>query len=278
MRATRALQAFGPEILHCHNFHGNILGRLLKLAFPRACVVSTIHNVYEGGWLRMAAYRMTDPLSRCTVAVCEAARTRMVDAGASPASKCSVIANGIDCVEFAPDRERRDAIRRQFGSQDKFVWIAVGRLVPAKGHENLLRAFELVRRENQLVELWIVGEGNRVYTECMQELAAELGLNDSIHWLGFRRDIATLLDAADAFVQASAWEGMPLAPGEAMAMEKPVVATDVGGVRELVGDGGILVHAMQPSLLAKAMLTVLHHGYPEDGGQAARQRAIKASW
>ena len=58
----------------------------------------------------------------------------------------------------------------------------------------------------------------------------------SVRWLGLRRDMPALLDAADAFVSGSAWEGMPLAVGEAMAMAKPVVATDVGGVRELVGE------------------------------------------
>ena len=62
-----------------------------------------------------------------------------------------------------------------------------------------------------------------------------------------------LLDGADAFVSGSAWEGMPLAVGEAMAMEKPVVATDVGGVRELVGDAGVIVPAKDSEALASAM-------------------------
>ena len=66
-----------------------------------------------------------------------------------------------------------------------------------------------------------------------------------------------LLDAADGFVLASAWEGMPLAVGEAMAMEKPVVATDVGGVRELVGDAGVIVSAKDPEGLAQAMLELM---------------------
>ena len=61
---------------------------------------------------------------------------------------------------------------------------------------------------------------------------------ERVRWLGLRRDMPALLDAAEAFVLASAWEGMPLVIGEAMAMEKPVVATDVGGVREMVGDAG----------------------------------------
>jgi glycosyltransferase involved in cell wall biosynthesis len=83
-----------------------------------------------------------------------------------------------------------------------------------------------------------------------------------------------LLDAADGFVLSSAWEGMPLAVGEAMAMEKPVVATDVGGVHELLGDCGILTPARNPDALAAAMLEVMRK--PEvvrqARGYAARER------
>ena len=83
-----------------------------------------------------------------------------------------------------------------------------------------------------------------------------------------------LLDAADGFVLASAWEGMPLAVGEAMAMEKPVVATDVGGVRELVGEAGVIVPAKSPERLAEAMLEMMRRTDEERRklGSAARER------
>jgi glycosyltransferase involved in cell wall biosynthesis len=83
-----------------------------------------------------------------------------------------------------------------------------------------------------------------------------------------------LLDAADGFVLASAWEGMPLALGEAMAMEKPVAATDVGGVRELAGEAGLIVPARNPEALAQAMLALMQ-ATPEaraSQGRAARER------
>jgi glycosyltransferase involved in cell wall biosynthesis len=78
-----------------------------------------------------------------------------------------------------------------------------------------------------------------------------------VRWLGLRRDIPALLDAADAFVLSSAWEGMPLAVGEAMAMGKPVVSTDVGGVRELVDDAGLLVPPRNAQALAGAMISLM---------------------
>jgi glycosyltransferase involved in cell wall biosynthesis len=88
--------------------------------------------------------------------------------------------------------------------------------------------------------------------------------------------MAALLDAADGFVQASAWEGMPLAVGEALAMEKTVVATDVGGVRELVGESGLLVPSRNPDALAAVMREVMRK--PEvvrqSLGCAARERIV----
>jgi glycosyltransferase involved in cell wall biosynthesis len=86
--------------------------------------------------------------------------------------------------------------------------------------------------------------------------------------------MAGLLDAADGFVLASAWEGMPLAVGEAMAMEKAVAATDVGGVRELVGETGRIVPAKSPESLAQAMLELMRTTAEERKrlGRTARER------
>ncbi len=100
-------------------------------------------------------------------------------------------------------------------------------------------------------------------SRSFKELSAQLDLGDSVRWLGLRRDMPALLDAADGFVSASAWEGMPLAVGEAMAMEKPVVATDVGGVRELVGDAGVLVPARDSEALAEAMMATMQRSGEE---------------
>jgi glycosyltransferase involved in cell wall biosynthesis len=276
-RAASALRQFRPDILHCHNFHGNVMGRLLKPALPNMKVISTIHNVYEGGWLRMTAYKLSDPLSRCTVGVCNAAANRMIETGAAPRRKCDVIENGIDPSEFAPNPERRIRTRCQMRAKDQFVWVAAGRVVPAKNYENLLRAFAWVRQAPEGGELWIAGEGKGAYAEQMQGLAVELGLEGSIRWLGLRRDIPALIDAADGVVLASAWEGMPLALGEAMAMEKPVVATDVGGVHELVGDCGKVVPAGNCAALAQGMLQVMRArpACREGWGRAARQRIVE---
>lgn len=273
VRGRRFLREFGPDLVHSHSFHANLAARLLKgLASPQ--VVSTVHNVYEGGQARMLAYRLTDGLACRTAAVSQAAAERFVRLKAVPARKCVVVTNGIDTAEFAPDAERREAMRAEMGANTEFIWLAVGRIAPAKDYPNLLRAFAAVRESCPEARLWIAGEGSAKELSTIRGLAGELGLEDSLRWLGLRRDLPAVLDAADGFVLASAWEGMPLALGEAMAMEKPVVATDVGGVRELVGEAGALVPPKDPQALAGAMLARMRTA-PEDRrtlGQAARVR------
>jgi glycosyltransferase involved in cell wall biosynthesis len=273
-KAHRVLRAFQPDLIHSHTFPANLTARLLRLLHPATPLISTIHNVYEGRWPRMLAYRLTDPLSCRTTAVSQAAADRFVRIKAVPARKCSVLTNGIDTAEFTPDAERRARVRQQMGARGEFIWLAAGRIMPAKGYPNLLRAFSQVRATIPAARLWIAGEAYGAEAEAVRALAAELGLDIYVRWLGLRRDMPALLDAADGFVLASVWEGMPLVVGEAMAMETPVVATDVGGVRELTGGCGVLVPARNPERLAQAMLNAMRTA-PETclaHGRAARER------
>jgi glycosyltransferase involved in cell wall biosynthesis len=272
LRARRWLRDFQPDLIHSHVFPANMAARLLKILYPRAKVLSTVHNVYEGSWPRMLAYRLTDGLSRRTAFVSQAAADRFARLKAVPARKASVLTNGIDTAEFAPSAERRTNLRAQMGVREEFVWLAAGRIVPAKDFPNLLRAFARVRATLPEARLWIAGEAHGAGFDAIQAQAAELGA--SVRWLGLRRDMPALLDAADGFVLASAWEGMPLAVGEAMAMEKPVAATDVGGVRELVGEAGVMVPAKNPQALAEAMLEMMRRTDEERGslGRVARER------
>jgi glycosyltransferase involved in cell wall biosynthesis len=261
MRARRFLKGFRPDLIHSHSFHPNFVARLLGIG-SAAKVLSTVHNVYEGGWHRMAAYRLTDFLSMRTTAVSTTAAERFVQLKAISKRKCVVVTNGIDTAEFVPEAERRARMRDEMGAGGDFIWLTAGRIAAAKDIPNLLRAYALVLAAHPAAQLWIAGEG--------EPMAAQ----ENVHWLGLRRDLPALLDAADGFVLGSAWEGMPLVIGEAMAMEKPVVATDVGGVRELVGDAGVLVSAKDSRALADAMIALME--MPADDrrklGEAARVR------
>jgi glycosyltransferase involved in cell wall biosynthesis len=274
VRGRRVLLDFRPDLVHSHTFPANMAARLLRVlrAFPR--VLSTIHNVYEGGWHRGLAYRVTDGLALHTTAVSRAVASRCVETGAVARSRCSVITNGIDTALFAKDVRRRDAMRSERKAGSNFIWLAAGRITAAKNYPNLLRAFAQVHAANPRSRLWVAGEGSNREEERMRNLAMEEGVSGSVDWLGLREDMPAVLDGADAFVLGSAWEGMPLVVGEAMAMEKPVVATDVGGVRELVGDAGATVPPGNAEALAQAMLHVMRISSKERSaiGKAARDR------
>ncbi len=249
--AAGFLKLFKPDIVHSHTFPGNVFARLLRFFGLGCVVVNTIHNVYEGGWHRMMIYRCTDWLADAVTAVSAAAMDRFAESGAVRGKKLSLITNGIEVDAFSADKQRRKRIRRLMGARHEFVWLALGRLVAAKDYPNLLRAFAMLRKKHPESQLWIAGEGEAA------KLELEEGLQAGVEFLGLSRDVAGMLDAADGFVLSSAWEGMPLALGEAMVMEKAVVATDVGGVRELVGDAGKIVAARDSVALADAMLEVM---------------------
>jgi glycosyltransferase involved in cell wall biosynthesis len=282
VRARRFLREFRPDVIHSHSFHANILTRLLRPFVRSPAVLTTVHNVYEGGWTRMLAYRLTDSLACRTTAVSQAAANRFVRLKAVHARRCVVLLNGIDCEEFAPSAERRSQMREKMGVGNRFVWLAAGRLVAAKDYPNLLRAFKQVRGLFPEAQLWIAGEPAEVKlvktadgrTGYVSGLVVEHDAMEQVRLLGLRRDMPALFDAADGFVSSSAWEGMPLVVGEAMAMEKPVVATDVGGTRELVGDAGIIVPPQDSGALAAAMIDLMQQSaeHWQTLGEAARDR------
>jgi glycosyltransferase involved in cell wall biosynthesis len=278
-RGERFLHTFQPDLIHSHVYPANMAARLIHLLslarFHSAPpLISSVHSVKEGSWPRMLAYMLTDPLSRRTTSVSHVGATRWVRLRAVPARKSSVITNGIDIAEFAPNTQRRARQRAEMKAGKEFVWLAAGRIVPAKDYPNLLRAFAQVHATIADAQLWIAGEARGEELAAVQALSGELGVGTAVRWLGLRRDMPALLDAADGFVLASAREGMPLVVGEAMAMEKPVVATDVGGVRELVGEAGVVVPAKSPDALAQAMLGMMQSAPKARRllGRAARER------
>jgi glycosyltransferase involved in cell wall biosynthesis len=273
-RGRRVLNAFAPDIVHSHGFHGNLFARVMGALGVCPKPISTIHNVFEGGRARMLVYRFTDRFATLTTAVSAAAAERFVRLRAVRAEKCRVVPNGFDTRESVPNAERRARMRCESGAGNEFVWLAAGRIVPAKDYPNLLNAFALVRLANQNCLLWIAGAGEPEQEARMRGLAAELEIASHVQWLGLCRDMPALFDAADGFVLASAWEGMPMVLGEAMATEKPIAATDVGGVRELLGDSGMIVSANNAGALAQAMRAVMEMQAEErrELGRFARRR------
>ena len=158
--AHRFLRAFQPDLVHSHTFPANMTARMLHLLGSAPVVVSTIHNIYEGGLRRTILYSLTDGFTLHTTAVSDAVAKQAIRAGAVTPRKCSVVTNGIDTAEFAPDSERRSATRAHLHAGDDFIWLTAGRVVPAKDYPNLLRAFAQAQTSLPQMQLWIAGEAS----------------------------------------------------------------------------------------------------------------------
>ncbi|HVK00286.1 MAG TPA: glycosyltransferase [Gemmatimonadales bacterium] len=271
-RLVRIVRAWKPDVVHSHMVHANLMARVVRLLVPVPVLVSTIHNVYEGGPLLMAGYRLTNGLVDHMTIISQAAADRFVGERIVPGRLLTVIANGVDTDRMRNlPPEGRAALRGEMSVGDQqFVWLAVGRFEAAKDYPNMLRAFGDVRAREPRAVLVIVGQGS--LQADAEALTAELGLREAVRFLGARDDVPAVMSAADGYVMSSAWEGMPMVLLEAAAAGLPIVATAVGGNGEVVRDGesGFLVPARDSGLLRAGMLRLM--ALPEEQRRAMGER------
>jgi glycosyltransferase involved in cell wall biosynthesis len=183
-------------------------------------------------------------------------------------AELSVLPNGVDTDLWRPDREARADLRREMGLGDAFLWLAAGRLEPVKDYPTLLRAFA---QTPETALLAIAGSGP--LRGELEGLAAHLGLERRVRFLGFEANLRPWMQAADGFVLSSQWEGLPMGVLEAAACALPAVATDVPGTREAIENGrtGWLTPAGDAVRLGDAMTRFQQASWPERaamGGQA----------
>lgn len=224
----------------------------------------------------MLAYRVTDALCDLSTNVSQEAVDILVKRGAAPASRIIAMPNGIDTLRFTFNPASRASLLAQLQLIDNTPLIlAVGRFTEAKDYPNLLTAFSQLPNELSHAQLAIIGTGEE--RTKIEALAVQLGLVDRIHFLGLQRYVHEWMSAADVFVLSSAWEGFGLVVAEAMACERVVVATDCGGVKEVLGECGILVPAKNSAALAQGLQQGLAFS-PEvakERGQLARARVVQ---
>jgi len=254
-RFRRMIKQFAPDVVHSHMIHANLLARMTRLIVSIPFLVSTAHNTNEGGKLWMFLYRITDFLCELMTNVSQEAVDSYIEKKASPSWKIRFIPNGVNLSKFAKKEDERATVRRELDAGNRFLWLAVGRLTEAKDYPTLLKAWSRVTNGGESGQslLVIVGDGEQ--RDSLKQLAASLGLESSIRFLGIRNDIPNLMSAADGYVMSSLWEGMPMVLLEAAACGLPAVATDVGGNREVVRDGvsGLLARPADEAHLAERM-------------------------
>lgn len=260
-----------PDVLHSHMFHANIMARLLRLTTKIKKLICTAHNTNEGGWLRMYLYSITDFLVDTNTNVSLEAVESFIIKKAVKNGNMQVVYNGIDTDTFIV----KNNLSGISIPKDKFVFIAVGRLAEQKDYPNLLNAAALLKETNADFVILIVGEGG--LKSELQRLVIELKLSKQVYFLGIREDIPELMNAADTFLLSSAWEGFGLVVAEAMACEKSVIATDCGGVAEVIGNCGTLVPPQNSQALAQAMKAMMNMTVEQRAtiGKNARRRVVE---
>lgn len=258
VRLVRLVRTWRPSVLHSHMLHANLMARACRLFASVPAVVSTIHNIYEGGRLRMLGYRLSNGLVDHVTIISQTAADRFIRDRIVPAALLEVIPNGVDTERY---REvppgTRERLRRSLGLDGEFAWLAVGRFEQAKDYPTMLRAFARVHAAHPAAVLLLVGRGS--LQADTQSLAASLGLDGRVRFVGTREDVPEFMTVADGYVMSSAWEGMPMVLLEAAAAGLPIVATMVGGNPEVVRDGttGYLVPPRDDEALAGAMLRLM---------------------
>ena len=226
------------------------------------CTVAMLVEGFDVGFLRKAVYKIADRYSARYVthyiSVSKAVKNRLVEERAIHADKVSVIYNGVELDRYDPDLYDSEEVRRSLDIKgDHPIIGTIGRLVYQKGLSYFLKAAELVYSEKKQVRFVIIGHGPEETN--LKHLAESLGISHVCMFPGLRFDIARLLSTFDVFVLPSVLEGLPRTIIEAMAMKRPIVATNIDGVREQLRDNitGLLVPPADPKALAVAIVNIL---------------------
>ena len=272
-RLRRLVADRGVDLVHAHLPTMGIMARVVS----QVPVVYTEHNLTHSyraptriaSWL---TYRGNDALIAVSDAVAETVSSW-------PGPDPFVIPNGVACTVT---QEEIDAARDELGlGRDAELVAHVGNIRPGKGHDMLIDAAkDLIDRRPEVTVVSIGVEKHPGDLERVRRRADEAGLGDHLRFLGRRTDALSFVAAADVFVNPSEIEGLPVAVLEAMALERPVVATAAGGVPTIVRDGetGLLVEPGDPLSLTKAIERVLDDDELATRLAAAARKLVEADF
>jgi glycosyltransferase involved in cell wall biosynthesis len=287
IKLARLIRRERPQILHTHTAKAGTVGRVAAmLAGSRRppIVVHTFHgHVLRGyfGPFRSLFFRLLErklaSITTALIAVSPQVRDDLVALGVAPRERFVVIRLGIELDQrVAPEQNGRIESRRYLGiPPDRFAVGWIGRMTGVKRTDDVLLAFRGLRDRGVDATLCMVGDGPD--RSQLEERAHELGIVRDTLFLGYQEDVAPYYAAFDALVLPSANEGTPVSAIEALAAGRPVVATRVGGVPDVVRDGedGFLVEAGATDELAERLERLARDPeLRERMGEAGRQRVL----
>jgi L-malate glycosyltransferase len=253
LRAGMRLRALvtGHAVVHFHTARAHTLAPFCRGRGARLVVTRRMDYVPRGGvYVRWLYNRAVDAV----IAISEGVRSALLRGGVHP-DRIRVVPSGIDPAALEAAPEARSAVRAEWGvDAGEVVVLVLGALERRKGHAVLLDAARRLAMGHPGLRYVFAGEGG----ERAALASAARGLGDRVVFAGFRRDVAACLAAADVVALPSLQEGLGVAALEAMAARRPVVASRVGGLAEVVveGETGLLVDAGEPGSLAAALATM----------------------
>jgi len=268
-------------IVHTHSSKAGILGRLAAHRAGVPLIVHTIHGFpwhdYMSPpkrWFYLSLERYAASFSDGLITVSERNRKKAISLGLAPPEKLTTIYSGINLTKFEVMADRAEKCRELGLDPTRAVVGTVGRLSPQKAPLDFVQVARHVLRARPGVQFVMVGDG-----PLAEEVRRAVGGERRIKVTGYRADVPEILSLMDVFVLPSLWEGLGRALTEAMIMARPVAATAVEGVPELVvhGETGLLSRPGRPADLAENVLWLLDHpGEAGEMGRRARERVVPA--
>lgn len=255
---ARHLKKNQVDILHAHSSKGALVGRLAALIARTPVVVFTAHNsIFYEHWspLKLKTMATVEKMlasgTQRIIAVSKALKEEIFKYEGIPESKISIVYNGVDLNKVHLDGDKLRVCKNMgIPPLGQLVGV-VARLAPQKGVTYFLKAAALLK--NHQVNFVVIGDGP--LRQHLEQEAISLGLENRVFFTGYRSDINKIMPVLDVLVLPSVTEGLPLIILEAMAARRPVVATKVGGVPEVIthGQTGLLVEAKDSHALADAI-------------------------
>ncbi|MFA5316563.1 MAG: glycosyltransferase family 4 protein [Dehalococcoidales bacterium] len=259
-RLRKLFKKYNTHILHCHEYKSDIIGYLATRK-TNVHLISTQH-LWAGEVLRARIYEYLDSIViksnsfERIIAVSEDIKSTLISRNIKE-KRIVVIPNGIDVDKYDIDVNEKTVKDKLGITDDKIVICCIGRLSPQKGHFYLLNAAKEVIKAYRNVIFLLVGDGP--LKKDLENLSSELGIKNNIIFTGYRDDVKDILGISRLFVMPSSSEGTPMALLEAMASGRAVIATNVGGIPEVIKDGfnGILIKPKDAKGMAEAIIRLL---------------------
>ncbi len=252
----KVLKEKKADLVHLHGYGATTFGRMCARAMKIPAILHEHANHGDTPWFQKAADRLLAPHTDLAIAVSASTAEFTIRARLMPEERTKVVYLGAPLDEFARVRSPQEiaSSRAELGIAPDTVAVGtVTRLMPAKGNEYLVSAVPAIVVRHPGVRVFIVGEGE--LQPVLEAQARALGLGDRVIFTGFQRDVARVLSALDILVFPSLWEGTPLTVFEALAMGKPIVATDADGLMDVLTDGqdSLVVPRRNAERLAEAV-------------------------